>query len=293
MATFKPWTPYQVGLPPTGSYDPSLDAQGYAAQRGLFDLGQDTNTANVRGVVDYGLSQDAINRGQTRGLEDLQFQQGQVDTGYGRNLTDLQTSGTRGTEDYQRSLQMLQRSYQQLGNRQAQQMRATGVAQGGAALQAAAKRTANQAVDQQPIQTNYDRFMADNQTSQSRLGEDRTTALGQIGLQRNRLGEDTNLSLGQLALQSAPPDGSNPFGGRDWQDRTTALTRAQRENSAFGIDLNSQRYYQAAGAGWQPPTGPSNEFRDAQGNPYRVVTQGNQTVGIGPSGNVLWRRPRS
>lgn len=267
---FKPWTPYQVEMPPSGSYDPSLDAQEWAAQRGLFDLGQDTNTANIRGTVDYGLAQDQINRSNTRGLQDLQSQQQQVDTGYART-----------GEDYQRQLGLLQRSYQQLGNRQSQQQRAMGVAGGGAALQAAAKRAQNQTLDRQPLDTAY-----------QRAGQDHQTALDQIGVARTRLGEDTQLQQGMLALQSAPPDANNPFGGRDWQDRTTALTRAQREGSAFGIDLNAQRFYQAAGAGWQPQSGPSNEFRDAQGNPYRVVVQGNQTVGIGPSGRVLWRRAR-
>lgn len=261
--TFKPWTPYVPPPPPAGSYDPALDAQGYAAQRGLLDLEQDIRTANTRGTVDYGLSRDDITRQRDRGF------------------FDLDTARSRGDEDYRRNIEMLQRSYQQLGNRQSQQMRTQGVARGGAALQAASKRQANQAIDRQPIDTNYQRFSADNR------------------LARTRLGEDSDLAFGRLALMSAPPDASNPFGGREFQDRTTQLTRAQREGSAFGLDLNAQRYYQAAGAGWMPPgrgeTGgqAGNEYRDAQGNPYRVVIQGNQAVGVDPSGRELWRRRRA
>lgn len=295
---YDPWTPWTPPLPPAGSYDPALDSQQYAAQRGLLDLSQNIGTANTRGIVDYGLNRDDILRGQTRGNQDLDAQQALLDRGYGRNIQDLQTSHTRGRQDYDRSIQMLQRSYQQLGNRQAQQMRASGVAAGGAALQAAAKRAQNQAIDRQPLDTNYNRFVHDNTLSQTRAGEDHQTGLDQIGLQRSRLGEDTQLGLGRLALQSAPPDASNPFGGRDFQDRTTQLVQAQRENSAFGLDVNAQRYYQAAGAGWQPPQAgqpggqPSNEFRDASGNPYRIAIQGNQAVAYNPAGRELWRRPR-
>lgn len=207
---------YRPPTPPAGSYDPALDAQRAAAGRGLFDLRQDVGTANLRGTVDYGLARDDITRQRDRGF------------------ADLGTARKHGDEDYQRNVAMLSRSYQRLGDRQQETANAAGVLRGGALLQAASKRKANEAVDRQPLDTSYSRFKDQND------------------LARTRLGDDSDLAFGKLALQSAPPDANNPFGGRDFQDRTTQLTRAEREGSAFGLDLDAQRLYQAAGAGWVP-----------------------------------------
>jgi hypothetical protein len=108
-----------------------------------------------------------------------------------------------------------------LASQQRQQFQAHGLAYGGASLQAAAKRQANEAFDQQPID-----------------------------LSRARLGEDTGLQLGKLALDLAPPDASNPLGGRRFQDRTTQLTRAQREDAQFGLDIGAEKVFQATQANW-------------------------------------------
>lgn len=262
--------------PPVGYYDPSIDAQVGAAGRGLLDLQQDIGTQNVRDTVDYGVQRDAIGRSFDRGVEDLGTQRAGVqrgydrgvqdeNLGYGRGLTDLQTSRSRGDEDYQRSVQMLTRQYGQLAGAQRQAQSRAGVVRGGAMLQAAAKRTENQAIDRQPLDTNYQRFTSDNTLAQGRLGEDHTRILGRLGEDRDtafagldtagrRLGEDRDLGLGALALEMAPPDASNPFGGRRFQDRTTQVTRAGRENTQFGLDAETQRQYQAAGMNWVPPT---------------------------------------
>jgi hypothetical protein len=252
--SFHPFLPY--GTPPVGSYDPAVDAQVGAANRGLFDLGQDTQTANERDTTDYGLGVGDVTRSRDR------------------SLADLATGRTRADEDHTRALAMLQRSYQQLGNRQLQGQARAGVLSGGAALQAAAKRQANQAIDQQPIDTSYKRFVDDNTLAQTRVGEDSDSALG------------------RLALDLAPPGPDNPLGGRRFQDRTTQLTRGQRENTAFGLDANAQRAYQASGAGWDPGVKPKNEFLDPQGNPYRIVSRGGRSYGLAPSGKVLWQRAR-
>jgi hypothetical protein len=308
-AQSRAFVPYVAPDPPAGSYDPAIDAQVSAAGRGLQDLTQDIGTQNLRDTVDYGLGRDSIQRQYDRGNQDLGAQRSQYETGYGRSVadenlgygrtsTDLQTAASRGGEDYNRNVQMLTRQYSQIGDSQRQQQSRAGVLRGGAMLQAAAKRTANQATDRQPLDTSYGRFTADNQQAQTRLGADHTTTLGQLDLQGRRMGEDRDLAFGQLALTSAPPDASNPFGGRAFQDRTTQLTRAQREGSEFGLDAAGQRAYQAAGAGWVPPGRgepggmPSNEYVDAAGGHRRVVTQGNQTLVLDPTGRVISRRPR-
>lgn len=313
-ASNRGFTPYAVPAPPPGYYDPSLDAQQGAANRGLLDTTQDVGAANLRDTVDYGLGRDAIGRGFTRGTEDLGTQRDAVTRGYDRNvsdlnqgadrgLADLRTSAARGTEDHQSAIAGLLRRYGQLADSQRQQQGRAGVVRGGAMLQAAAKRQANQALDQQPLDQSFQRFTADNQQAQGRVGEDRTLGLGRLGEDKltqlgaldtagHRLGEDTTLAYGDLALKLAPPDANNPVGGRSFQNRTTQLTRAQRENFNFGLDVGAQKYYQAAGTGWTPPAMPSNEFVDATGNHRQLQTRGNQTVAVDPSGKVLWRRPR-
>jgi hypothetical protein len=58
---FKPFKPYQAPPLPSGSYDPALDAQLGAANRGLGDTQADYATQAQRAQIDYGLQQDQIN----------------------------------------------------------------------------------------------------------------------------------------------------------------------------------------------------------------------------------------
>lgn len=265
------FVPFQVQAPPPGLYDPSIDAQVGAGNRGLGDLQQDTNTQNLRDTTDYGLGHDAIMRTYDRGTQDLGVQQG-----------ELNTARQRAAENYGQSTQDLGTQYGRQADAQRQAQSRAGVTWGsGAMAQALGKRGANQAHDQAGLNTSYARTVQDQAVAQGRLDTAGT-----------RAGEDRDLSLGDLALKLAPPDAGNPLGGRSFQDRTTALTRAQREGVALGLDATAQRAYQAAGAGWVPPVGPSNEFTDAEGNPYQVRTAGHQVVAYDPSGRALWRRAR-
>ncbi len=287
------FTPFAVPKPPPGYYDPALDSQEGAANRGLLDLQQDAGTQDLRDTVDYGLGRDSIFRSQSRGLEDIGSRRQELDTSFSRGQQDLATGSERGQQDYQRNIEALTRRYAQLGTSQRQQQSRAGVMRGGAMLQAAAKRTANEAIDRQPLDTSFQRFQADQAQAGQRLTEDHTFRGGLLDRAGTRLGEDTDLSLGDLALKMAPPDENNPFGGRSFQDRTSTLTRAERENQQFGLDVQGQRGYQAAGAGWTPPKMPGNEFIDpATGQHRQVRVVGNQTIAVDPSGRVLWRRPR-
>jgi hypothetical protein len=174
--------------PPAGSYDPSLDAAREAAERGYGDLRQDIETAGTRADVDYGLGRESVGRG------------------FGRY-----------EEDYRRNTDMLKQSFQRLAARQGENMNQMGVLNGGAALEAAAKRAANQAQEQRQLDTGY-----------------------------NRAVEDRDLAYGQLDLGYQ----------RGGIDRTRQLERAGRENTAFGLDTGAQIAFQAAQSGWVPPRRP-------------------------------------
>ncbi len=250
-------------MPPPGTYDPSLDAALRASQRGLADLTEDVSTANQRGLYDYGIAREDIARNASRSVADLELNRGELERGYGRNLedvnlrqerglADLGQSRTRGTEDYNRNVALLQRSFQQLGARQAQNAQAMGVVRGGAVLQAAARRAENQGIEQQGMNTNFNRFLQDNATTGTRLQQDTQRTLGRLGENRQaglqrldvagaRTAENRDLSLGRLALA----------GQRESSDRTTQLGRAQREQTAFGLDTNRQILAQAAQFGWR------------------------------------------
>lgn len=180
-------------------------------------------------AVDYGLGVEAINRDFGRNSQDLT-------TGYDRSIADIGTARGYEGEDYSASLAALQRSYDRLGSRQMETANQAGVLQGGAVLQAAAKRAANQAFDRQPIDVNHQRAVTGFDTSQQRLTAD-------YGTNAARLGEDRGVAAGNLALGYT----------RGTTDLQTTLRRAGRENTAFGLDINAQKSYQAAQGGWTPP----------------------------------------
>ena len=229
---FTPWDPGQK--PPSGTYDPTLDANLRGAQRGYGDLTLDTETQNTRALNDYGIAQH------------------QIQSGLASALASNEIAQNRLKEDTARATQNLGRQYQQQGQGQAQAAQAAGAVGGGALAQALLKRTANQARDQQGIDQGAQRGLSDLMRSADQA---RYAANDQLGALK--LGYD-----------------------RGVQDRGTTLTRAGRELTAFGTDTAEQRAFQAGQAGWQNAA-PSNEFRTAAGNPYRVIQSKDWLVGPG------------
>jgi hypothetical protein len=149
------FTPYAPPPIPAGSYDPALDAQLYAAQRGYGDTAADTGTQRLRTDVDYGLQVEDINR-----------------------------AANRGAEDYQTNVGLLSRKYRNIADVQSQQAASSGIVSGGAILQAAAKRRENQGLEQSQLDTGY-----------RRMGEDRDVALGRAGLGYGRQTTDLGTGL--------------------------------------------------------------------------------------------------
>lgn len=206
--------------PPPGSYDPTLDASYDSADRGFRYGLQDTGTADLRGAEDYGFNRDQIVRQRDQ------------------TLADMLTAHTREGQDYTTSIGNLQRGYERLGDSQAQNAQAAGVAGGGALAQALQKRTDNQAIDRAPIDTGHTRAQENYD----------------LGVKRTNEGADLN--LGRLSLLAAPASEENPTGGRDWQDRHLTLARQGEELSNFGLDTNASRWYQATASGYSPPPTP-------------------------------------
>lgn len=214
---------------PSGLYDPSLDYQQQAASRGVQDLSADTTLGNAR-------LQDNYNLGLGQNTEDSGYQRGQLDTAHNRAYVDVGTGLTRAAQDYKTATEGLTRRYGILGGQQGEAANAAGVGEGGALVQAAMKRQANQALDQAPIDTGYQRTTQDLITQGQRANED-------YGTQTGRLSQLAGRSSGQLGLTYQ----------RGVQDSGTTLARAKRENTFYGQGIRQQKIFQATQAGWPGP----------------------------------------
>lgn len=236
---------------------------------GSYDPALDSQKqAAGRGLLD--MRQDLETQG-TRALSDYGTGTEALGRNYQDSLNQTGAARTRENEDYSRNVGLLTRRYGQLGDQQTEQANAAGVINGGALLQSAAKRSENQGIEQTGLDTAHRRTLEDLTAREASVTADEGAQAGQLALTLNRGGED----------------------------RTTQLQRALRENSAFGLDLNAQRAYQAAGSGWAPPGRgqpggmPKNEFVNAAtGAHTRVIIRGNERLTVDPSGNILSRRPR-
>lgn len=266
--------------PPAGTYDPALDAQQGAAQRGFADIQQDTETAGQRANTDWTTNRTEAGAQRGYGLQDFATERADTERSYGRSLADLLTSRARGGEDYQRTVQGISRNYSNLGSSQAESAAARGVTQGGTLAAALAARTSNEALDRQPVDTGFQRFTADSAQAERRMGEDRASTLGRIDRNQSRF----------LAGYDDPTTGlfSKLDTGyqRGVDDRAVDTARQGRELGFYNQDVGAARFFQAGQMGYVPPRAPSNEFVGPKG-PYRVVMRGGRKVRIGPNGRPI------
>jgi hypothetical protein len=216
--------------PPPGSYDPALDSALGQAERGLRDITADIGeggTQRVRAENDLATALAQLQQRRDRSTQDYQTGTGNIETGYQRSLSDLLQARQRGEQDYGSNISTLQRNFANLGIAQGEGQRKAGAMIGsGAAQQAARKRAANEAIERAPIDTAYQRFMADSNTTQGRLGEDKQRSLADLLTAYTR--GDQDLTAQSLQL--------NQGFGRQGEDWATQLLRAQREAGAFADD---------------------------------------------------------
>lgn len=173
-------------------------------------------------------------------VRDTEVEEGE--RGLGQLEGDTATKRTRGTADYFTSLgeinrqrgqesqdygtqqEALKRAFSQLAGKQESQADKYGVLGGGAGLASAAARSANQSREQQ---------------AQAQAHSRRT--------------EQFDLNQGKLARELAPPDASNPLGGRYFQDLGTGLTNAQANQAFFAESQHRLAGQEAGERGWTPP----------------------------------------
>lgn len=274
--------PVTTANPSPGSYDPQIDAQVRAANRGFVDLGQDIEKANERGVTDLGLARQQVGTQRDRTLRNLNIGLNRFNQDAGIARSDLQTSLQNSLADIQRRRADISRSYGQLAQRQGDAIAARGVGDGGTAAAAAQARAGNEGWAQSALDTAQQRTQAQGWRAlvgqairEQRYRDDNR-------LQRVQLATDTSRSFGKLDLQAQ----------RSRQDRRQQLSRAGRENRLFGIDASQSRWYQAAGAGAKQPSIPGYERTSPNGTVYRVLDTKQGRFYVTPNGRPSRRRPR-
>lgn len=266
-AGFTGFTPFVAPTrPPPGTYDPSIDAQVGAANRGYQDLSVDTGIQNTRAQDDFLLGQGELQKQLDRTL-------GDATTARGQQHSDYLLAQQNAAQDYGRQISDLQRSYDARAQAQTAGATAAGVQAGGALQQALNARMANQAHDRAPIDTNFQRF---NQAADT--GEQRQQSA--FDLSTGRAKEDFASQLGQLGLGLS----------RGNEDRANTLARAGRETGQLGLDAKAQEWYQATQAGYDPGQKPKNEHTDPKtGQVYRLVRTSHGLRRLLPTGQLVRR----
>lgn len=243
---FTPYTVPSAAQIPSIYFDPSLEAQRQSINQGAAYAGEDETTMLTRLASHLGIDQNAINLQADRSAED-----------YG-------TADQNARQNQQLSLQQLARNYQNLAGQQLQTGNQAGVLDGGYLAQAAARRAANQANDQTPINLAYQQAHQAAQQGEQRASEDR-----QIGLANALAGYQENT-----------------------QDAQTTGGRAQQGALDAGHALDNQEIYQATQNGFTIPLAPTNEFGTGA-DAHRVVLTGTERIVYAPDGHVISRSPRT
>jgi len=229
--------PGAAGLvqPPSMTFDPALEAQRRAAQRGLEDTEADVKTKKHFAEKDLELAlrgirtntthkRQDLNRSFTRGTEKLANQE-----------ADTTRNAERQQQDFHVRLADIGRQFAELGHRQSEGANVAGVNDAGTAAASAAARGANQFRAEAPIHT-----------AEGRLHEDLMTALDRIASAHGQLESDHSLSLNRLKQdrniqrrEAHRETGRSEFGwGREEE-------RARREAAIADTNLLEEEIYQA------------------------------------------------
>lgn len=183
-----------MSRPPAGTYDPGLDAQLRAAQRGYGDVQQDIDIAGSRASGDYAT-------GRAR-----------AEQGFGRSLADILRQRVRTGEDVVNQIHGVRRQFTRQGRQQGERAAASGVQQGGTLAAALGKRQENEALTMAPIEQGYHRFLDDSSRGEQQLYQDYgdpTTGL------YARMDTDFARGAGDRALQLGRAGRENTFYGQD------------------------------------------------------------------------------
>lgn len=238
---------------PYGSYDPAIDAQLRASQRGLDYLREDHRTAVRWAKQDlsqnlfdlgrkYGRGRQDLNRSTRRNRQDIGIRSNRESQKIAFRRADLNLDASRGREDLASRMAAVGRQFTQQASAQKEAMNASGTLAGGAAAAAAEKRAENQAIAEAPIKTAGVRLEQDLASSLNRLKISENQLGQDTGRALNRLGQDRSRSVTRLG-QDARRDRKLTHQGfrRGQLDRRRKLQRGIVEQKIGEADLLAQK----------------------------------------------------
>lgn len=239
----KGFTPFEYPTaPPQGTYDPMLDAQLRQAQRGYFDLQQDTEVGGERRSSAYG----------TNVTEAQQNEQ--------RSLADELRARAREGENYATDTSLRKRRYGQLGESQTGQAVASGNTRGGGLAAALAARTENQGIEQSAVDVAHARYGEDSAQREARIhqdyeapdtgllaklqrdyqygGDDAATALARAGRELGFYGQDIGEAKFGQAAQAGYVPPTKP--SNEFSDARGPYRLIKRGNVAYRLRPNGK-----------------------------------------------------
>jgi hypothetical protein len=224
-----------LSIPPFLTYDPAIEAQRRAAERGLEDTEAQIKTEGHFAGTKLHEAMRNLRRTTHYKRTDIgtSFQRGSQKLGY--EEADTRKKAQRTGEDFQTRLNDIARQFGELGHRQGEASNAAGVLDAGTGAASAAARNRNQGFAEAPIHT-----------AQGRLGEDLMTALSRIGVSRGQLAEDRGRSLGRLKQDTTV---SRRAARREYGQQAFLRNRkqeeARREQAISNQDLIAEEIYSA------------------------------------------------
>lgn len=221
--------------PPPFTYDPALEAQRRAAERGLGDVRDDTARDLRRSRQDWRTQRRDLVVTKRRGMRDINrgFRRGRQDLAFKR--ADVRTNSRRGQQDFGIRLNNLVENFRVRREVDRQGINVAGAAEGGAMAASDRVRGGQFAREAQPIYLGQQRLSEDTASALRRLGVSGRRLRQDARTDRTRLREDTHhdIRLGRQAY------------GRTKRDLKIALQRAIREQQFADADLLTAEIFDA------------------------------------------------
>lgn len=230
-----PYTSGGLTQPPDFSYDPALEAQRRAAERGLDYTLEDIGSERFRTKQDFRTSQQDVRLAKRRGLQDIRIDRKRGIQDIGLKRKDIRTDLGRSREDFGIRLKNLVTNYARQGSADRQAINAAGVAEGGALAASNRVRGENMREDLTPLLL-----------GRQRTEEDAQTAMRRLGISAQRLRRDSRIGTRRLKADVAHDLLLNRRSKkRTLRDLFRQEQRAITEQRLGDADLIREEIYQA------------------------------------------------
>lgn len=234
--------------PPAFSFDPAIEAERRAAQRGLMDVAQDIKIATRRADEDKRQELHDLNVTRKRGAHDIRLRRSRGLEDISRERADVEREQARGEQDFSLRLDNLVRRYATQARSQSQDANAQGVLDESTQAASAAAREANFAYERLPLDI-----------ALGRMREDAGLAREELGIEQSRLQQDTRTDLHRLRRDYRHDTRlTEQDARRQLKDLYLRLQRAIREQRIGDVDLIMQEIFAAR----ERRPGTFNQFGD-------------------------------